>query len=750
MCYGLTSRDYKRKVGKGNMKKQLIVKGMHCTSCALNIEKALREMGGVKSATVNFAAEKAFVEFNSNTVTGKEIVKKIKALGYTAVETEEEAPEEISETRKLWQLLLMSSIFTLPVLFISMPQLLLPFWMEAMILMDLPYRGVLLALLAAPVQFWIGLRFYKGAFTALKNKTANMDTLVALGTSAAYFYSLVNVFLGKNELFFETSALLITFIILGKYLENKAKGRASEAIKKLAGLAPKTARLIVNGKEVEVSIEKVAVGDILVIRPGEKIPVDGVVVEGSSNVDESMISGEPIPVEKNAGDKVIGATINKHGSLNVRATQVGEGTVLAQIIRLVEEAQGSKAPIQNLADKVSAVFVPTVLIISIITFAVWMVAGLGLTFSLTLAVAVLVIACPCALGLATPAAMIVGTGKGAENGILIKNGEALEEAGKIKTIAFDKTGTLTFGKPHVVKVVSFGKLSEKEIISISAAIEKKSEHPLAEAVLKEADSLKVRFKDAKDFRALPGKGILASIAGKKYFLGNRRLMEESNIKVSMDQEKQVAELENHGYTVVILGSTEALGVIAIGDQVKESAVKAIKELDSMGIETVMITGDNARTANHVAKRLGIKKFFAEVLPEKKAIYVKELQKEGKIVAMVGDGINDAVALTQANVGIALGGGTDVAIESGQIVIVKDNIQDVVAAIKLSKRTMRKIKQNLFWAFIYNIVGIPIAAGLLYPFTGVLLRPEIAGAAMAFSSVSVLANSLLLRSFKVKS
>jgi Cu+-exporting ATPase len=733
------------------MKKQLIIQGMHCATCALNIEKGLKKMSGVKTASVNFAAEKAFVEFDPRKISPKEIIAKVHDLGYEAAEEAEVKEEENDEAKSLRKSFWLSLAFTLPVLFISMPQLLAPFWMDAMMLMDFPGRGWLLLVLTLPVQFWIGARFYKGAWAGLKNKTANMDTLVALGTSAAFFYSAVNVLLGSNELFFETSALLITFIVLGKMLEARAKGKASEAIKKLAGLRPKTARVLVGGKEKEVEIEKVKVGDILVIRPGEKIPVDGEVIEGLSSIDESMISGEPIPVEKTVGDKVIGSTINKHGSIKIKATQVGEGTILAQIIKLVEEAQGSKAPIQALADRVSAVFVPAVLVIAVITFLVWFVLfNAALPFALSAAVAVLVIACPCALGLATPAAMIVGTGKGAENGILIKSGEALERAQKVDTVVFDKTGTLTYGKPQVIKVTSAGKATEKEVVRLAASLEKKSEHPLAEAILGKAEMEKVKIAEVTDFKAIPGKGIEGKIGGTKYFLGNRKLVEDAKAAVSMDQEKMIGDQEVQGYTVMILAKNGAVvGLISAGDEIKESALKAVKELSAMNIESVMLTGDNTRTAKAVAKKVGIKRIFAEVLPEEKSNHVKELQERGRVVAMVGDGINDAVALTQANIGIALGGGTDVAMESGEIVLVKDEITDVVNAIRLSRATMRKIKENLFWAFIYNIIGIPVAAGLLYPVWGLLLRPELAGAAMAFSSVSVLANSLLLKSFRVK-
>ncbi len=556
--------------------------------------------------------------------------------------------------------------------------------------------------------------------------------------------------MNPEHLYFETSSLLIVFILLGKFLEARAKGQASAAIKKLAGLQPKTARIVRGKKEFDISIAEVQAGDILVIRPGEKIPVDGIVTDGATSIDESMISGEPIPVEKVIGDTVIGATINKHGSIRIKATQVGSGTVLAQIIKLVEEAQGSKAPIQKIADKVSAVFVLAVLSIALVTFVIWyLLAGMDFGFSLMVAVSVLVIACPCALGLATPAAIIVGTSKGAENGILIKSGEALERAEKLSAILFDKTGTLTTGHPVVTDILSSNSLKEKEVLALAAALEAKSEHPLAEAIINKAKEEKAKVVEAKEFKAVPGQGIIGKIAGQTYLFGNRKLVGENKIKVETDFEKNLAAFESQGKTAMILAErNKVLGAIAVADEIKESSSKTIEGLIKLGIEPIMITGDNAQTAQAVAGKLQIEKIFAEVAPEHKSEKVKELQNAGAVVAMVGDGINDSIALTQADVGIALGSGTDVAMESGQIVIVKDDMKSVVSSIRLSRLTMRKIRQNLFWAFVYNTVGIPVAAGLLYPVWGILLRPEIAGAAMALSSVSVIVNSLLLKKIRL--
>jgi len=611
-------------------------------------------------------------------------------------------------------------------------------------------------LLATPVQFIAGAQFYRGFWHAIKRRSGNMDTLIAIGTSAAYFYSLVATFVPKfaaEPIFYEVAAMLITFVILGKLLEARAKGKASDAIKKLMGLAAKTARVIRGDQIVDVPVEQVVVGDVVVVRPGEKIPVDGVVTEGRSSVDESMLTGESIPVEKNSGDKVIGATINKLGSFRFRATKVGAETALAQIIKLVEEAQGSKAPVQRFADRISAVFVPAVVAIAIATFLVWMLLGPSLfpqamgeftpfVKALLVSTAVLVIACPCALGLATPTAIMVGTGKGAENGILIKSAEALETAHKIKAIIFDKTGTLTHGKPEVTEFESVNGFHLQDLIGLSASLERSSEHPLAEAIVAYAEGVGAEIPDALDFVAVPGHGVEGAVGDRQVMLGNRKLMQRHSIDLSPIAER-VEQLENQGKTVMLIAVDSGLaGLVAVADTLKPDSKEAVTRLMSMGIEVYMITGDNRRTAEAIAAQAGIaaNNVLAEVLPEHKAAEVSRLQVKGLSVAMVGDGINDTPALAQANVGIAMGAGTDVAMETGDIVLIKNDLRDAVTAIELSKRTIRKIYQNFFWALGYNTLGIPIAA------LG-LLRPELAGAAMALSSVSVVTSSLLLKRFK---
>lgn len=724
-------------------KTTLTVKGMHCASCAVIVEKALKKTGGVTNANVNFSTEKATVEFEPDVVKEEKFVEITKGLGYTAEvftgkDTDREAKLRGEEIKQLRFKLILSILFSLPALIISM------FLMEVAI----PYKDFILWGLATPVQFYIGAQFYRGAWGALKNKTSNMDTLIAMGTSAAYFYSVYAVLFDPvGHQYFEASAVLITLVILGKYLESVAKGKTSEAIKKLMGLSPKTAMVIRNNKEIKIPIDDVKVGDIVVVRPGEKIPVDGIIVEGLSSVDESMITGESIPVEKGKGDNVISSTINKHGSFKFKATKVGANTTLSRIIKLIEDAQGSKAPIQRFADVVSSYFVPVVILIAVLSFLVWyFVLGVEFSFGLIVAVSVLVIACPCALGLATPTAIMVGTGKGAQNGILIKGGEALETAHKLKYIIFDKTGTITKGKPEVIDIVP-NSLSEKKFLQIVASIEKNSEHPLAEAIVEKAKKSRTVFKKVKNFKAIPGHGVIANLAGKTYSFGNEKLM--NNVEVNISEAKDmIRDLEEQGKTVMILSEgKKLLGLIAVADTIKETSSEAVKQLQDLGIKVYMITGDNKRTAKAIAEQSGIKDVFAEVLPEDKAKYVKKLQAEGK-VAMVGDGINDAPALAQADIGIAMGSGTDVAMETGNIVLMRDNLLDVPKAIKLSRFTMSKIRQNMFWALFYNSVGIPIAAGLLYPFTGWLLNPMIAGGAMAMSSVSVVTNSLLLKMKKL--
>ncbi len=737
------------------MKKDTIpILGMHCAACAQNIEHALKGLDGVASANVNFATEKATVEYDETKLSVTDLHKAIEDAGYGVVkgtedkfvDKEKEAREK--ESRQLKNMVMLSLALSIPIFVISMPL----GWYG----ITLPYQNEILLLLATPVQFVVGSRFYKGAFKSLMRKTADMDTLIAIGTSAAYFYSLFAVlFPGMfgGEVYFDTSAMIMTFIMIGKWLEAVTKGKTSEAIKQLMGLRAKTATVVRNGKEMEIPIDDVAVGDILIVKPGQKIPVDGVVVSGLSSVDESMITGESIPMEKKKGDTIIGATINRNGTLKFRATKVGKDTTLNQIIQLVEDAQGSKAPIQKLADRVSGIFVPTVISIAVIAFFFWyVIAGESFTFALTIFISVLIIACPCALGLATPTAIIVGTGKGAEHGILIKGADALENAHKITTVVLDKTGTLTKGKPEVTDVFALNpkRVSEKDVIMYAAVAEKPSEHPLADAVLNEAKRKRITVDDAKHFEAMPGHGIKARYDGKVILFGNRKLMEANKVDISSIEDR-MERLEKEGKTVMILAlNRRAVGMVAAADTLKKFSKHAVDGLKTMGKEVVMMTGDNMRTAESIARQAGIENVLADVLPDQKEKEIKKMQEAGKVVAMVGDGINDAPALARADVGIAIGAGTDIALETGQIVLIKSDLRDVVSAIRLSEYTMRKIRQNLFWAFFYNSIGIPIAAGILYPFTGFLLNPMVAAAAMAFSSVSVVSNSLLMRRYNPSS
>jgi Cu+-exporting ATPase len=722
----------------------ILISGMHCASCASKIESSIKKMKGVKDANVNIATERATVKFNEKITSESKIKRVIERLGYKVIGKESPDKEREAREKEAWQLeklFIASVILTVPIFVISMPFE----WLG----ISISYESFILLLLATPVQFIVGFRFYKGAFSALRARTANMDTLIAIGTSAAYFYSLSVIifpFLG-SDVYFETSAILITFIMLGKWMEALTKGKASEAIKKLISLQPKTATVIRRGKELQIPIRDVKVGDIILVKPGQRIPVDGRVVEGSSSVNESMITGESIPVEKSKGDTVIGATINKNGSFRFRATKVGSKTVLNQIIKLVEDAQGSKAPIQRLADKASSYFVPTVIFIAIVSSMFWYLTGQSFVFSLSVFIAVLIIACPCALGLATPTAIIVGTGKGAENGILIKSAEALENAHKVNTVVFDKTGTLTRGKPEVTDIVRVGRLVKKDILRYAAIAEKNSEHPLADAITNKARQLKLKVPDSKSFRAVPGHGIRASY-GKQILFGNRKLMKKYRVKVNVGG--RIDSLEGEGKTVMILAlNNKVVGLIAVADTLKNFSARTVKKLQKMGKKVVMITGDNKRTAYAVARQAGINIVLADVLPEDKEKEIARFQEQGMVVAMVGDGINDAPALAKADVGIAIGAGTDIALETGQIVLIKNDIRDVVTAIDLSNYTVKKIRQNLFWAFFYNSIGIPVAAGILYPSTGFLLNPIVAGAAMAFSSVSVVSNSLLMKRYKKK-
>jgi len=725
-------------------KTTLDISGMHCASCATLINNRLKKESGVSYANVNLTTEKASVDFDENKTNEKKIISIIESLGdYKArimnkdINTQDyETKKREKHLKKIKNTFLFSLAFAIPAFLIGMVFM----WIG----IEVPYSGYILFLLATPVQFIVGWDIYKSAFSALKNKSANMDTLIAIGTSAAYFYSVYVIFFNPMESqYFEAAAILITFVMLGRYLEAIAKGKTSEAIKKLMNLSPKIATVIRNGKEQKISIDEVIVGDIVIVKPGEKVPVDGIIIEGQSAIDESMITGESMPVEKKKNDMVIGATINKHGSFKFKATKVGANSTLAQIIKLIEDAQGKKAPIQRFADKISAYFVPAVIAIAIIAFSIWYFAvGQTFSFALIIAVSILVIACPCALGLATPTAIMVGTGKGAEKGILIKGGDALETAHKLYAVVFDKTGTLTQGKPEVTDIITTGKISENEILKLAASVEKNSEHPLAQAVVNKAIEKKIKLEIVKNFKAIPGHGVEGMLKGKKVFVSKPEHAKKiTNLE---GIEEKIKKLEEDGKTVVVLiYNKKVYGCIAIADTIREDSVQAVRDLQKEKIFVYMITGDNKRTANAIGKQLGINHIISEVLPQDKANEVKKLQKNGK-VAMVGDGINDAPALAQADIGIAIGSGTDVAMETGNIVLMNNKTTDVARAIKLSKITIRKIKQNMFWALFYNSLGIPIAAGVLYSSTGWLLSPIIAGGAMALSSVSVVLNTLLMK------
>jgi len=733
------------------------ISGMTCASCVLTIEKTLQSLDGVMSATANLATEKVSVEYLPSLISFRDMKKAVEDAGYTVLELEQDTVDREREARRkeiqtLERKLYLSASLGVLIL-LGMFQGFLPF------LKDIPKQTMfyILFMLATPVQFWAGAQFYRGFWGQLKHKSADMNTLIAVGTSSAYFYSVLATFFPSffvaeglmADVYYDTSVVIITLILLGRLLEARAKGQTSEAIRKLAELQAKTARILRNGEEIAIPIEDVLVGDIVVVRPGEKISVDGVVVSGGSSVDESMITGESMPQEKNVGDAVIGATMNRAGTFRFEARRVGRDTALAQIIRLVEEAQGSKAPIQRFADRVAAVFVPVVMGIALLTFVVWLLFGPTPAFNFALLnfVAVLIIACPCALGLATPTAIMVGTGKGAEKGILIKGGESLEEAHRIDTIIFDKTGTLTRGEPSVTDIVALRPYSESDVLSVSASCEHGSEHPLGEAIVEKARAQGLSLSEAEEFSALPGLGVKATIGGRLVLLGNRKLMDSQKIDVS-SLESEWMRLSEEGKTPMFVAiEGNAAGIIAVADTLKEGSREAVEELKRLGIEIVMITGDNRRTAEAIARMVGVTSVLAEVLPEDKAREVKNLQEEGKTVAMVGDGINDAPALAQADIGIAIGTGTDVAMEASDITLIRGDLKGVVDAIRLSKKTMSTIKWNLFWAFFYNVLGIPIAAGILYPFAHILLNPMIASAAMAFSSVFVVTNSLRLRNFK---
>jgi Cu+-exporting ATPase len=738
----------------GMVSVELPIQGIDCASCVLKIENALLETQGVTNAVVNLATEKAKVEYIPEQTNLSEIKKAVESTGYKVLEVDVGEVEDYErvirekEYQKLKRKFTFALILSIIVLIGSVE------WLPGVPKILTNY--FLLWILATPVQFWAGWQFYRGAWGAFRHRNADMNTLIAVGTSAAYLYSVSAILFPsffksggiEPKVYFDTSSVIVALILLGRVLEARAKGQTSEAIKRLIGLQPRTARVMREGKEVDIPVQEVLVGDLVTVRPGEKIPVDGMVKEGKSFVDESMITGESIPVEKKAGDEVIGATINKSGSFKLSATKVGKDTALAQIIKLVQEAQGSKAPIQRLADVIAGYFVPVVISLAIVTFIIWFDFGPkpALTFALLNYVAVMIIACPCALGLATPTAIMVGTGKGAEKGILIKGGESLETAHKINSIVFDKTGTLTKGEPEVTDIISLDNLSTNEILFYAGSAEKNSEHPLGEAIVRRALQEKIELEEPEAFNAIPGFGIEAKINSKNILIGNQKLLEDRKIELENLTPKS-RELSQDGKTTMYLSIEGKRSVIiAVADTLKENSKEAVDQLHQLGLEVVMLTGDNRRTADAIAKKVGIDRVLSEVRPEDKVSEVKKLQNEGKVVAMAGDGINDAPALAQADVGIAIGTGTDVAMEASDITLIKGDLSGVVTAIKLSKRTIKIIRQNLFWAFIYNVIGIPIAAGLLYPFFGILLNPMIASAAMAFSSVSVVSNSLRLRRF----
>jgi len=728
----------------------LSISGMESQHCVGIVERTLQKLAGVSSVKVSLASEKADVSYDVSKITVDKLISAVKNAGYGASRLDKEKEARQAEV-KHWRIrMFISALFGIPLLYLAMGHMIgLPLPM-----LDPLMNAALQFILATPIVF-AGGEFYTKGFRALFiNRIPNMDSLVAVGTGTAYIYSLfvaVMIFAKKagyttEMLYFEIAGLIVAFIILGKLLEAIAKGKTSEAIKKLLGLQPKTAIVIRNKQELEIPIEEVEVGDLIVVKPGQKIPVDGVVKDGYSSVDESAITGESIPVEKTINSKVVAGTINKTGTFTFKATKVGSDTVLAQIIRMVEEAQGSKAPIQELADKISFYFVPVVILVAIASFASWYFLG-NLAFGFTTFIAVLIIACPCALGLATPTAIMVGTGKAAEYGILFKSADALQKTKSVDVIVFDKTGTLTIGKPVVTNIIPIGKAKAEGILQLAAILEKRSEHPLAESIVNAARSKELAVPEPVSFQSITGKGVAARIKGKLVFLGNRALMEDRKIKIS-EVENKIISLEEEGKTVVILaGEKQVLGIIAVADQLKPYVKETVAELRRLGKKVMLITGDNERTGRAIGAQASIDDVMAGVLPAQKALKIKELQSKGLKVAMVGDGINDAPALTQADVGIAIGSGTDIAIEAGSVVLIKSDVRDVVTAISLSSYAMSKIRQNLFWAFAYNIILIPIAAGVLYPVTGWLLNPVLAGVAMAFSSVSVVSNSLLMKSYK---
>ena len=742
--------------------KEYIIEGMSCASCAMTVENAVSKMPGVDKASVNLATEIMTVEANDS-VTPEDIAKVVDGVGYGArprgksVEEELEEKNEKKEAhlREMKRNLTISAIFAVPLLFIAMADMVgipMPAFLSPM---QSPVSYALIHLALVLPIIWLGRRFFVDGFKALSKGHPNMDSLVALGTSAAFLYSLYGTYHVLEghahfamNLYYESAGVILTLITLGKYFEDVSKGKTSMAIQTLVGLAPKMATVLRDGQEVEVPVEEVQVGDLIRVKPGEKVPVDGVVTEGNSTVDESMLTGESIPVSKSVGDEVIGASLNKTGSFILKATKIGKDTALSQIIQLVEQAQGSKAPIAKLADKVSGVFVPIVIVLALVSGLAWYFLGQeSWVFALTITISVLVIACPCALGLATPTAIMVGTGKGAENGILLKSGEALEEANHVNMVVFDKTGTITNGTPVVTDVVTADFSDADALIRLAASLEVASEHPLGEAIVAKAKEQGAAFDEVTNFEAIPGFGIKGHVGETLVFLGNEKWMRENGL-ANAKMNEQANHFAEQGKTPLYIGYNDAVqGLIVVADTVKESSARAIQTLHEMGIQVAMMTGDHERTAQAIAAEVGIDRVFSEVLPQDKANYVSKLQEEGYIVAMVGDGINDAPALAQAQVGIAIGTGTDVAIESADAVLMKSDLMDVPAMLKLSRATIRNIKENLFWAFAYNVIGIPFAMGVLHLFGGPLLNPMIAGAAMSFSSVSVVLNALRLKRWK---
>jgi Cu+-exporting ATPase len=734
----------------------LKIEGMHCASCVNRVERAIQNIPGVISASVNLSLEEAKVNFIPELVTLSDIKSAIEDVGYNLIEAKEDENSDWGEKHRqasyhsLSRKFFIAASFTIPIVILSMFDS-FPF------IRDIPqsYRWHILFLLSIPVIFFSGAQFYQAAWKSMRHFAADMNTLIAIGTGSAFLYSILNTFfpalfpVGLTYVYYDTATVIITLILFGRLLEARAKGKTSEAIKHLLGLQPKTARVVRQGRETDIPIEKVQVGDMIQVRPGEKIPVDGIVHQGQSTIDESMISGEAVPVAKQTGDPVIGGTVNKTGGFLFIASRVGKNTTLAQIIKLVQDAQASKAPIQRMADIIASYFVPVVIAIAIVTFFIWLMLGPfpPLTYALLTFITVLIIACPCALGLATPTSIMVGTGKGAELGILIKNAESLETAHKITTLVLDKTGTISQGIPQITNIISTNEYTEDELLSVAASLERVSEHPLGETLIDEAKKRDLDIMASHDFQAIPGLGVMGKVNSKRVLIGNQRMMLENKIDMKLI-EKTLKKLMNSGKTLIFVAEGNKIaGVIAVADPVKPESSLAIDRLKKMGLKTYMITGDNEETARAIATQVGVNKYFAGVLPEEKSRYVEELQEEGEIVGMVGDGINDAPALAQADVGIAIGTGTDIAIEASDITLIRGDLTGVVIAVELSRATIKNIKQNLFGSFFYNSLGIPIAAGILYPVLGILLSPIIAAAAMAASSVTVVSNALRLKRFK---